>query len=271
MNVPNGQLNNNNVSLGGRANNLKGGSSASQTGDPNDTRNTWVENGHVRSRTTDGSGNNLDTKNGTIVNNRRVYTNPDGSRSSNVTGGQVQGRNDSRMQTIRPESTSGNARRSYAPSTTGKTYSQGRAVTQSQNYTPSYNKPRVVNQSNYNNNGYTRPSTSESSAPRSSIRSSSYGSSGSTYSQPRSSSSMRQTYNSSSSYSSGSSSSSGRSSSYSGSPSPSYNSSPSQSYSSPSRSSSSSSGGSYSGGGSSGGGSSSGGSSGGGGGSGSRR
>ena len=169
----------------------------------------------------------------------------------------VQGvRNDTRTQVGRENSiTSGNVRRSYEPSTTGKTYQQGRVIRQSQNYTPSYNKPRIVNQSNYNNNSYTRPISSQTRTSNSTLKSSGPVNSGSTYSQPRSSSSMRQTYRSSSTYSSGSSTSPSRSSSsYS---SPSYNnSSSSPSYSAPARSSSSGS--SYSGsssGGSSGGGS----------------
>jgi len=224
------------------------------------TQNSWVENGHVRSRTIDASGNTQDTKNATIVNNRRPVT---GTANSNTSGSQVQGRSDSRTQMVRPGSnTPANTRRSYEPSTTGSTYNQSRTARQTQNYTPSYNKPRIVNQSNFNNNTYTRPRTSGSNYDRPTVRSAT---SGSTYSQPRSSSSMRQTYRSSSTYSSGSSYSSPdrgssiyeRSSGSSGS-----------SYSAPSRSSSS---GSYSGGGgggnsggSSSGGSSSGGSSGGG-------
>ena len=176
---------------------------------------------------------------------------------------------DSRTQIGRQSSsTSGNVRRSYEPSTTGRTYKQGQAVRQSQNYTPSYNKPRIVNQSNYNNNSYTRPLTSQTRTSNSTLKSSGSVNSGSTYSQPRSSSSMRQTYRSSSTYSSGSSSSPSRSSSsYS---SPSYNNSGSSpSYSAPSRSSSSGS--SYSGGSSGGSSGSSGGSSGGRSGNGGRR
>jgi hypothetical protein len=222
-------------------------------------QNTWVENGHTRGRTIDASGNSQNAQNATVVNDRRGSTNPVNSS----TGTQVQNRADSRAQMTRPASNSSvNVRRSYAPSTTGSTYSQSRTVRQSQNYTPSYNKPRIVNQSNYNNS-YARPRTSNGNVlERAAIKSANSGNSGSSYSQPRSSSSMRQTYRSSSSYSSGSSSSMGRGSSYS---SPSSGSSPS--YSAPSRSSSGSS---YSGGSSSGGGGGySGGSSGGGGGGGS--
>ena len=264
---------------GGRSSNLKSGSNESPSGIQNGSRSSWTENGHVRSRSIDAGGNSQDTKSATIINNRRTNVNADGTRQSSRTpSSQIQERSDNRAQQVtRPgTSASGNARRTYEPSTTGSTYSQGRPVNQGQNYTPSYNKPRVVNQSNYNNNSYTRPRTIESNDGRAVIKSGSTGNSGSTYSQPRSSSTVRQTYRSSSSYSSGSSTSSPRSSStYS---SPSYNSGQSSpSYSAPARSSSSSSGGSYSGGSSSG--SSSGGSSSGGrsssgssgGGSGSRR
>lgn len=254
MNLPGGNTGNMNFSGGTRASSLKEGN-INQVN--SEGRSTWVENGHTRSRSIDPSGNNADTKNATIVNNRRPST---------ANSSQVQDRSQVRTQTVRPAtSNTGNVRRTYQPSTTSRTYEQGSTGRQSQNYTPSYNKPRIVNQSNYNNS-YTRPRTSDGNYERSSVRSSS-GSSG--YSEPRSSSSMRQTYRSSSSYSSGSSSTP-RSSSYS---SPSnYNSSPSYS---PSRSSSSSyssgssSGGSYSGGSS--GGNSGGSSSGGGGGSGHRR
>lgn len=222
-------------------------------------QNTWVENGHTRGRTIDASGNTQNAQNATVVNDRRGSSNS----VNRSTGTQVQGRADSRAQMTRPASnSSANVRRSYAPSTTGSTYSQNRTARQTQNYTPSYNKPRIVNQSNYNNS-YARPRTSNGNVlERAAIKSANSGNSGSSYSQPRSSSSMRQTYRSSSSYSSGSSSSMGRSSSGYSSPSS------SPSYSAPSRSSSGSS---YSGGGSSGGGGGgySGGSSGGGGGGGS--
>lgn len=201
-----------------------------------------------------------DLKNATLVNERRGSTSTNGRRISNTPGREIS----TQMQ---QNAASGSIRRAYEPSTTGRTYDQSGAVRQ--NYTPSYNKPRIVNQSNYNSNNYSRPRTS-STYDRSAVRSSSSG--GVQYTEPRSSSSMRQTYRSSSSYSTGSSSSgynrSGSSSGYNRSSS-NYNSSPS--YSAPSRSSSSYSGGSsgsYSGGSS---GSSSGGSSGGGGGSGHRR
>jgi hypothetical protein len=197
---------------------------------------------------------NSDVKNATIVNDRRPSS-VNGRRLSSTT-------TDSQGNT-----TTQQARRSYEPSTTGRTYEQGRAVGQNQNYTPSYNKPRIVNQSNYNNS-YSRPRTSGVyNSP--SVRSSNSGNQN--YTEPRSSSSMRQTYRSSSSYSTGSST-------YSGSRSSSNYSRPAgnsgSTYSAPARSSSS---GSYSGGGgssssgSSSSGSSSGGSSGGGGGSGHRR
>ena len=203
----------------------------------------------IRSRTVNGqssrgmdqSPSNRDPKNATIVNSRRPAN----------SGTQVQSGTTTRSQVARPSTnTSGNVRRSYEPSTTGKTYDQGRAVRQGQNYTPSYTKPRIVNQSSYNNNTYARPRTSGGDYERGPAIKSANTSSGQQYSAPRTSSSMRQTYRSSSSYSSGSSQSSGRSSSSYGSspsyssPSRSYDSSPS--YSSPSRSSSSGSG--YSGG-----------------------
>ena len=194
-----------------------------------------------------------DLKNATIVNDRRGSTSINGRRLSSTPGREIS----TQMQ---QNGNSGNIRRAYEPSTTGRTYDQSTAIRR--NYTPSYNKPRIVNQSNYNSNNYSRPRTS-STYERSSVRSSS---SGYQYSEPRSSSSMRQTYRSSSSYSTGSSSS-GYSSGSSGYSRSSSNYSSSPSYSAPSRSSSS-----YSGGGSSGGGSySGGGSSGGGGGSGHRR
>lgn len=247
MNASGNGLNNANTgrqsSLNSMNNSIQQGVNAATGND----QNTWVENGHTRGRTIDASGNTQSTKNATVVNDRRTSTNTGAAAS------QIQSRNDSRTQMVRSSSNgSANTRRSYQPSTTGSTYSQSRTVRQNQNYTPSYNKPRIVNQSNYNNS-YTRPRTSNGNVlERASMKSAN---SGSTYSQPRSSSSMRQTYRSSSSYSSGSS---GRSSSNYSSPSSS-----SPSYSAPSRSSS----GSYSGGGSSGGGGGySGGSSGGGGG-----
>ena len=228
--------------------------------------NSRVQNSNSQIRSVDASGNNLVNKSATIINNRRA--------SGSISGSQVQNNINSRSQIARPGvNTSGNARRSYEPSTTGRTYQQGRAISQGQNYTPSYNKPRIVNQSNYNNNSYTRPRTSES-YQNSSVRSANTG--GQSYSAPRSSSSMRQTYRSSSSYSSGSSSSSYRSSGYSSPASSGYSrsSSSGSTYSAPpSSNSSSGGGGSYSGGssGSSSSGSSSGGSSGGRSGSGGRR
>ena len=264
MNLPGGGLTNNTPNTN-RTSNMKSGllgNSSDQRLPNGATSNTWVQNGHLRSRSIDPSANNQNTKNATIVNSRR---------SSNITTGSQVQNNNSRYQIARPNtSTSGNIRRSYAPSTTGRTYNQNQVVRQSQNYTPSYNKPRIVNQSSYNNNSstYTRPRTSSGSyQQQSTMRSSTSG--GQTYSEPRSSSTMRQTYRSSSSYSSGSSNSSNRSST------PSSGS----TYSAPERSSGSysSGGGSYNSGSSSGGssgsssGSSSGGSSGGGGGSGHRR
>jgi hypothetical protein len=241
MNLPGGSLNNN-ITSGTRITNLKAGSTEQGN---SAGRNVYNETGHTRNRTIDPSGNNQYIKDATIVNNRRPSTNSYGNNISGVRGTQVQGRSQSQTQIVRPGTTnSGNSRRSYEPTTTSRTYNQGSTTRQSQNYTPSYNKPRIVNQSNYNNS-YTRPRTSEESYDRAAVKSANTNS-GSTYSQPRSSSSVRQTYQSSSSYSSGSSSSP-RSSSYS---SPSNYSSPS--YSSPSRSSSSSfssgSSGGYSGG-----------------------
>lgn len=228
-------------------------------GNSSDTRlpngiNTQSQNGRsIRTMNPTGN-NNVVTKNGTIVNDRRV---------SGTSDNQFQ-RGNARSAAVRPSSsTSGSFRRSYEPSATGRTYEQSRVVRQGQNYTPSYNKPRIVNQSNYNSNSYTRPRTSSGGDYERGAIKSANTSSGQGYSAPRSSSSMRQTYRSSSSYSPGSSSSSGRSyssdynSSGSGYSSPrSDYSSPSSgsSYSAPSRSSSSGGGG-YSGG-SSGGGSS---------------
>jgi len=199
-------------------------------------------------------GNATDLKNATIINDRRGSTSINGRRSNMTPGREI-------SNPMEQNISAGRIRRAYEPSTTGRTYDQSTAIRR--NYTPSYNKPRIVNQSNYNSNSYSRPRTS-ATYERSSVRN---GSSGYQYSEPRSSSSMRQTYRSSSSYSTGSSSSgysSGSSSGYSRSSSGSNSSS---GYSAPSRSSSSYSGGgggSYSGG-------SSGGSSGGGGGSGHRR
>ena len=191
---------------------------------------TGSENSRSRSTSINASGNNGDTKNGTIVNNRRV---------SGTSSSQVQGGNNPRSLSVRPgSSTSGNTRRSYQPSTTGRTYDQNRVATQGQNYTPSYNKPRIVNQSNFNNNnGYTRPSTSSGTSERGVIKSANTNS-GQGYSAPRSSSNMRQTYRSNSSYSTGSSNSSRSSGSGYSSPSNSGS-----TYSAPERSSSSSGGG----------------------------
>jgi hypothetical protein len=265
---------NNNLNISGRGSNLNSLNNANQAAVKDKSasgQNSWIENGHDRSRTINASSNIQDTKNATIVNDRRPATSVNAVTRNASTGSQVQGRSDSRTQMVRPGTVvSGNSRRSYEPSTTGSTYNQSRTVRQSQNYTPSYNKPRIVNQSNFNSTSYTRPRTSGVNAERPTVRSAN---SGSTYSQPRSSSSMRQTYQSSSTYSNGSSSSSPSrsSSSYSRS-----SESSGSSISAPSRSSSSYSGGGGGGGNSSGGGgggSSSGSSSGGGsgGGSGHRR
>jgi hypothetical protein len=256
MNAAGNGINGNSSNTGRQS--LNSMNSSIQSGVQNATAtnpNKWDQNGHTRGTTIDAAAN---SKNATVVNDRRGNTNSVNSSA----GAQVQNRTDSRAQMTRPASNSSvNARRSYAPSTTGSTYSQSRTVRQIQNYTPSYNKPRIVNQSNYNNS-YARPRTSNGNVlERAAVKSANSGNSGSSYSQPRSSSSMRQTYRSSSSYSSGSSSSSGRSSSN-------YSPSSSPSYSAPSRSSSGSSysGGSNSGGGGGYSGGSSGGSSGGGGG-----
>lgn len=211
---------------------------------------TWVQNGHTRSRITNGSSD-TEAKNATIINNRR-------SGSTGVN------------QSVRTN-TSGNARRSYEPSSTGRTYDQARTSRQSQNYMPSYNRPRIVNQSNYNSNTYSR-SRASGEYDRGSVKSGNI--QGQSYSAPRSSSSMRQSYQSRSSYSTGSSSSGGSyrsSGSDDGSRSRSYSPQSSGSYPSSSGGSYNSGGGSYSGGGGSYSGGSSGGSSGGGGGSGHRR
>lgn len=271
MNVPGGSgLSNNYVTNSVRSSNLKSGNSGNQPGVQSNNKtnpNTWVENGHTRSRSIDPSGNNQENKSATIVNNRRSYTSADGRRSSTISS-QVQGSGESRTQQMvrTGTNTSGNVRRSYEPSTTGRTYNQGSVVRQNQNYTPSYNRPRIVNQANFNNNSYTRPRTTVGG----SMKSATIGNSGSTYREPRSSSSMRQTYRSSSSYSNGSNSSTYRSSpNYSSSPSRSSSSYDRGSYSSPS--SVGSTGSSYSGGSSGTSSGSSGGSSGGGGGSGHRR
>jgi len=249
MNLPGGSNGYNKSANGDRSTNQMGG----VNGRANSNTNSTIVNGQSRTRSINATGENQDVKNATIVNDRRTNT-----------GRQV---NSQTQQSV----TSGNARRTYEPSTTGRTYDQGRVVKQSQNYTPSYNKPRIVNQSNYNSNSYTRPRTA-GVYNQPAVKSANSNSQNQTYTQPRSSSNMRQTYRSSSSYSTGSSSSGTRSSS-------SYNrssgnsgstySAPSRSSSSPSYSGGSSSSGSSSGGSSSG--SSSGGSSGGGGGSGSRR
>ncbi len=236
----------NNMALSGRPSNLKAGNP--QSGNSN----TWVENGHVRSRSIVASTSQA-PKSATLVNDRRSATNANGTRSSNIIGGQGQVNSTARtQQMVRPGTNP--VRRTYSPSTTGRTYNQVSVVRPSQNYTPSYNKPRIVNQSNYNNNTYTRPQTYNNGA-RQVVKSANTGYNR-MYNVPRSSSSIRQTYRSSSSYSTGSSSSSYRSS-YSA---PS-NSSPA--YSAPARSSSTYSGGN--------GGGYSGGNSGGGGGSGHRR
>lgn len=244
------------LSVFGRSANLKNG-----TSDQNKISNTWVENGHVRGRSIDGSANSV-TKSATIVNDRRSSINSGRIRGNNIAGNEENQVTRSTQMIRQGTNASGNVRRSYAPTTTSRTYTQGRVSSQDQNYMPSYSKPRIVNQSNYNNNTYTRPRTYSNSATES-VRSANTGRT-QIYNAPRSSSSVRQTYRSSSSYSPGSSSSSYRSSSSSG-----YSS--GSTYSAPARSSSSySSGGSYSGGGGS---SSSGGGSvgGGGGGSGHRR
>jgi hypothetical protein len=218
------------------------------------------KSGSINQLNTGTRNENLRSQNQTSGSIRNSGTSFNGRRSSTTINSQVQGNGQTRtLQMVRPGTTSssGNVRRVYEPSTTGKTYNQGNLVRQSQNYVPSYNKPRIVNQSNYNSNSYTRPRTSYGN--NTTVRSGNSMGQGSTYSQPRSSSSMRQTYRSSSSYSNGSSSSPTRSSSSYSSPSSGSGS----SYSAPSRSSSGSS---YSGGNSGGGGSggSSGGSSGGG-------
>lgn len=214
---------------------------------------TWEQNGHTRSRIANGS-TDTEAKNATIVNNRRQ-----GSTSVNPV---------TRQSTV----TSGNARRSYEPSSTGRTYDQS-GTRQSRNYTPSYNKPRIVNQSNYNNNTYSRSRISSSgNYDRGALKSGSV--QGQSYSAPRSSSSMRQSYQSRSSYSTGSSSSGGSyrsSGSNMGSSSRSYTPQSSGSYPSNSGGSYNSGSSGYSGGGGSYSGGSSGGSSGGGGGSGHRR
>ncbi len=227
MNVPGGGYSNNNAITGSRSSTLRSANTQNSTGIQTGDRtapNSWTENGHVRSRSINSTGNTQDTKNATLVNDRRSSTSVDGRRSNSTTGNQVQSNDVRTPQMVRPgTNNSGNVRRSYQPSTTGRTYNQGNATTrQSQNYTPSYNKPRVVNQSNYNNNSYTRPRTTEGST-RTVVKSANTNGSGQSYSAPRSSSSVRQTYRSSSSYSSGSSSSGTRST---------------QSYSAPSRSSS---------------------------------
>lgn len=268
MNVPGNS--NNQYSTGNRTSVLKGG----LQGNSSDVKlptginnNTWVQNGHTRTRIENTSGVGQDTKNATITNK----TSFEGRRTGTTSGTQIHNENGTRTQVARPATgTQGNVRRTYQPSTTGRTYDQTGNVRQSQNYTPSYNKPRIVNQSNYNSNSsnYNRPRTSESGTVRETIKSANTGSQ-QNYSAPRSSSSVRQTYRSSSTYSSGSSSTPSRSSSTysspsysapasSGSSSPSY-SAPARSYSAPA-SSGSSSGGSSSGGSS--GGSSSGGGSG---------
>lgn len=243
MNVPGGSFSNGVIS-GSRTSSLKGGNTQNTSGIQSGDRtapSTWVENGHERSRSVSGSAVNQETKNATLVNDRRTgsSTTPEGRRVTTTSGQQVQGRAATQM--VRPgTTTNGNVRRTYEPSTTGRTYNQNGTARQTQNYTPSYNKPRVVNQSNYNNNSYTRPRTVESG----SVVKSATTTGTRTYSEPRSSSSLRQTYQSSSSYSNGPSSTTAPSRSSSSYSSPS-NSGSSPSYSAPSRSSSS---GSYSGG-----------------------
>lgn len=269
MNMPNRQdasLKSSNL-RGDRISNTRGGSFGNSSDSKLPTNgaisNTWVENGHVRSRSIDPSVNNQD-KNATIVNDRRSATPVDGRRPSNASEGRIVNENRSRTQIARPASAAqGNVRRSYEPSTTGRTYDQNRVASQSQNYTPSYNKPRILNQSNYNSNTYTRPRTTNAGYERSPVKSAYSG--GQSYSEPRSSSSMRQTYRSSSTYSSGSSSSPSRSYNYQSSGSSNRSYSEPRSYSPPAQSSGGS------GGGYSGGGGNYGGSSGGGGGSGHRR
>lgn len=252
MNMAGGGVGGSNIQGLTRSANVKSGG----TVDPNRNSNTWVENGHVRSRSINGTSADEATKAATIVNDRRTSAGSE-RRSTSVTGTQ--------NQVVRQgTNTNSNVRRSYAPTTTSKTYTQQRTVRESQNYTPSYSKPRIVNQSNYNNNSYSRPRTYSNTATQT-VKSAST-SKTQVYSAPRSSSSIRQTYRSSSSYSSGSSSSPSRSSS-----SYSRSSSSTPSYSAPSRSSSSYSGGSYNSGSSSGSSSSGRSSGGGGGGSGHRR
>lgn len=280
MNMPRtGSQASNNQQGGTRNSGLKDGAYGNDSNQrlPNGVDNTnnsrtWVQNGHTRSRTVGGSGTTADTKNATIVNNRRAV---------NASTNQVENGTRTRSQVARSSSADAGAeRRAYQPSTSGRTYNSSTRQPSS-NYTPSYSKPRVVNQPNYNNNSYSRSSrpTSSGNYDRGTLRSGSTGTSG--YSAPRSSSSMRQTYQSQS-YQSRSSSSGN---SYRSSGGNSYRSSSGSDYSAPSRSyssspsydsgggsrysgssSSGSSSGSYSGGGSSGGSSS-----GGGGGSGHRR
>lgn len=265
MNVP-GNSSNNQYSTRNRTSDLKSGlpgNSSDQKLPTGTNSNTWVQNGHTRTRTGNASGVDQDTKNATIENtNNNSF---EGRRSGSTNSTQIQNENGTRTQVARPANgNQGNIRRTYQPSTTGRTYDQAGSVRQTQNYTPSYNKPRIVNQSNYNSNGsnYNRPRTSESGTVRETVKSANTGSQ-QNYSAPRSSSSVRQTYRSSSTYSSGSSSTPSRSSSTysapasSGNSSPSY-SAPARSYSAPASSGSSSgssSSGSSSGGSSSGGGS----------------
>ncbi len=216
---------------------------------------------HDRARSIETSGARSQNKSATLVNDRRGVVSSEGRRSITSTSDPSNGTYIRSGQAVRTSaSNQGTVRRTYQPSTTGRTYSQGQAVRSTQNYTPSYNKPRVVNQSSYNNS-YNRPRIVNNSNSGSSNVSRTQ-----SYSAPQSSSNVRQVYRSSSTYSTGSSSTPRSSSSYSRSS--------SDSYSAPSRSSSSSSP-SYSGGSSgsysSGGGSSRSGSSGSSGGSGHRR
>ncbi len=190
----------------------------------------------------------LTGKNGSLnQGSTRISRSVDGSNTMGTRSAVQGARNDSRVSGRQVSGATGSVRRMYAPSTTGSTYNQSQTGRQS-NYTPSYNKPRVISQSSYNNNSYSRPRTSEGSE-KVYIKSANTGNSYN--STPRSSSSVRQTYRSSSSYSSGSSSSSTRNSGSYSSPSrgsSSYSS--GSSYSAPSRSYGGGSGGSSSSGGS---------------------
>jgi hypothetical protein len=227
--------------------NYGGGYYANQRIAPRRDTNTLLPGG---SRTSDGFstfartsgrpnstiGSSSELKSATLVNDRRASTSSTGRRynSSNTPGREISTQ-------VQQNGASGATRRALEPSATSRTYEQTRATRQ--NYTPSYTKPRVVTQPNYNSGStYSRQRSTET-YDRSATRSSA--NNANNYSEPRSSSNMRQTYRSSSSYSSGASSSGyNRSSSDYSRPS----STTTPSYSSPSRGSSTPSGGSYSGG-----------------------